>query len=107
MSVSWWRLWKMNFPEALLIILGVVSASVQGTIYPMFAFFFGQVLRVFTLPFDQVIDAIHVWAVTFVILGGVSGLATFFKVRKSVMRRHCQDKRSSTKHYLIRSCSYS
>lgn len=80
-NASWARVWKMNSPEAFLILVGLLSAALQGAIYPMFAYFFGQVLRVFTLPFDQVVGAIHVWAGTFLILGAISGISTFFKVR--------------------------
>lgn len=78
--MSWFRVWAMNYPEAYLITLGLLGATLQGVIYPMFAFFIGQVLRVFTLPFDMVQDEISVWAGTFLILGVVSGGATFVKV---------------------------
>ena len=78
---SWFRVWKTNSPEAFFIVVGLLGAAIQGAIYPMFAYFFGQVLRVFTLPFDQVVGAIHIWAGTFLILGFASGVATFFKVR--------------------------
>ena len=53
----------------------------QGIIFPTFAYFFGQVLRVFTLPFNQVLGAIHLWAGMFLVLGFISGIATFAKVR--------------------------
>lgn len=71
----------MNSPESFLIALGLLGAAVQGVVYPMFAFFFGQVLRVLTLPFNQVVGAIHVWAGSFLVLGVVVGLATITKVR--------------------------
>jgi hypothetical protein len=60
--------------------LGVVGALVQGIVFPTFAFLFGQVLRVFTLPFNQVLGAIHMWAAMFLVLGFISGIATFAKV---------------------------
>lgn len=78
--MSWARIWSLNSPEAYLIALGLLGSALQGVIYPMFAYFFGQVLRIFTLPFDMVLAAIHVWASTFLILGVVSGVATFTKV---------------------------
>ena len=83
--VSWGRVWKLNYPEYWLIALGLLSAIIQGTIYPAFAYFFGQVLRVFTFPFNLVLENIHQWAGMFLVLGTVSGLATFIKVsvRKS------------------------
>ena len=80
-SISWFRILTTNHPKLLMLFLiGLLGAIVQGTIFPMFAYFFGQVLRVFTLPFNQVLGAVHVWAGTFLILGVASGLATFVKV---------------------------
>ena len=35
----------------------------------------------FTLPFNQVLGAIHMWAGMFLVLGFISGIATFAKVR--------------------------
>ena len=70
----------MNSPEAFLIFIALISSVIQGVIYPLFAYFFGQVLRVFTLPFNMVLGEIHVWAGTFLILGAVSGISAFFKV---------------------------
>ena len=61
-------------------MLGVAGALVQGIVFPTFAYFFGQVLRVFTLPFNQVLGAIHMWAGMFLVLGFISGIATFAKV---------------------------
>ena len=80
-AVSWIRVLKVN-PSRWLVIfmLGIFGALVQGVIFPTFAYFFGQVLRVFTLPFNQVLGAIHVWAGMFLVLGFISGLATFTKV---------------------------
>ena len=70
-----------NGPEWWIIILGLVGAVVNGVIFPSFALFFGQVLQVFTLPPNEVLSAIHLWAGLFIVLGTVSGVAIFFKVR--------------------------
>ena len=79
-SFSWLRIWQLSMPEAWMICLAFVGVLVQGTIYPVFAVLFGQVLRVFTLPFNQVLQGIHVWAGMFLVLGLLSGTATFAKV---------------------------
>ena len=80
-SVSWFRVLSINPRRWLLIFtLGILGAVVQGVIFPTFAYFFGQVLRVFTLPFNQVLGAIHLWAGLFLVLGLVSGIANFVKV---------------------------
>ena len=70
----------MNSKEWWLIILGVLGAGFQGSIFPLFAVFFGEILAVFALPSDQVLDEIHVWAGLFLVLGVVSFVSVFFKV---------------------------
>jgi len=82
-SSPWLRIWQLNTPEAWLIFLALVGVFVQGTIYPVFAVLFGQVLRVFTLPFNQVLQGIHVWAGMFLVIGLLSGAATFVKVHSN------------------------
>lgn len=85
-SVSWIRVLRVNsFCWFIIFMLGVVGALVQGIVFPTFAYFFGQVLRVFTLPFNQVLGAIHMWAGMFLVLGFISGVATFAKVRNLLM----------------------
>lgn len=70
----------MNAKEWWLIVLGVLGAAFQGSIFPLFAVFFGEILAVFALPADQVLGEIHVWAGMFVALGVVSFLSVFAKV---------------------------
>lgn len=80
-SVSWIRVLRINSCRWFnIFMLGVAGALVQGIVFPTFAYFFGQVLRVFTLPFNQVLGAIHMWAGMFLVLGFISGIATFAKV---------------------------
>ena len=60
--------------------VGMVGAAVNGCIWPGFALLFGEILKVFALPPDQILDEIHLWAGLFIVLGVVSGTAVFFKV---------------------------
>ena len=53
---------------------------INGSIFPLFAVFFGEILEVFGLPSEQVFDEIHLWAGLFVLLGVVSGISQFSKV---------------------------
>ena len=48
--------------------------------WPSFALLFGEILRVFALPQDEIIDEIHLWAGLFIVLGVVAGTAVFLKV---------------------------
>ena len=71
---------KMNAKEWWIIILGLVGAVINGSIWPLFALFFGEILEVFARPVDQIIDGIHLWAGLFIVLGVVSGAGVFLKV---------------------------
>lgn len=82
-DVSWLRVIRLILKDkglVLVIFLGVLGAAVQGAVFPAFAIFFGQVLRVFTNPFDQVIGLTHPWAGAFLALAIVSGIANFVEV---------------------------
>ena len=82
-DVSWLRVIRLISTDrllVLLILLGVLGAMVQGAVFPAFAILFGQVLRVFTFPFDQVIGLTHLWAGLFLPLAVVSGVANFTEV---------------------------
>ena len=73
----------MNAKEWWLIVLGVLGAMINGSIFPLFAIFFGEILEVFGLPADEVFGEIHLWAGLFIVLGVVSGLSQFSKVRRT------------------------
>lgn len=74
------RIIAVNAKEWWLIILGVIGAAVNGLIFPSFSIFFGEILRIFGLPPDQVLGETHMWGALFVALGFVSGIANFLKV---------------------------
>ncbi|CAI8032913.1 ATP-dependent translocase ABCB1 [Geodia barretti] len=78
-KVSILRVMKLNAREWWIILIGVVGAAVNGCIWPAFAFLFGEILEVFALPPDEVLDEIHVWAGLFIVLGVVSGTGVFLK----------------------------
>ena len=60
--------------------IGILGAAVSGCMWPSFALLFGEILRVFALPPDEILDEIHLWAGLFIVLGVVSGTAVFLKV---------------------------
>ena len=61
----------------------MLGAAANGSIFPLFAIFFGEVLEVFGLPADQVLGEIHLWAGLYMVLGVVSGVSIFSKVTYS------------------------
>ena len=78
--MSLFRVIKLNAKEWWVILLGLLGAAINGSIWPLFALLFGEILEVFARPADEVLDAIHVWAGMFIVLGIVSGAGVFLKV---------------------------
>lgn len=74
------RVFALNAKEWWIILLGLLGALVNGSMLPFFSIIFGEILFVFSLPTDQVLDEIHLWAGLFILLGVVSGLGQFLKV---------------------------
>ena len=58
----------------------MLGAAVNGTLYPLFSIFFGEIVRIFSLEPSKVLAAVHVWAGLFLVLGVVSGIGIFLKV---------------------------
>lgn len=79
-GVPWSELLRLSMKDRWLILLGVIGAAAQGAVFPVSALLFGEVLRVYTFPFDQVEGLVHMWAGLFIAVGAASGIATFLKV---------------------------
>ena len=80
-EVSFFRIIKLNAKEWWLILLGTIGSAINGSINPLFAVFFGQILEVFVDP-ATVLERIHPWAGAFFAIGVISGIAIFAKVCK-------------------------
>ena len=63
-------------------MFGLLAAIINGAVFPSFSLFFGEVLEVFRMSRAQILDSIHVWAALFLVLGIVSGICNFLKVRE-------------------------
>ena len=57
-----------------------MGAAINGSMWPLFALLFGEILEVFALRYDEVLAAVHPWAGLLMVLGVVSGVGVFFKV---------------------------
>lgn len=84
---SFIRLLKVNTPEWWLIIIGVLAAMVNGSVFPVYSILFGEVLRVFGMPSGDVLDGITPWAIVFLALATGSAIAIFFKVSHQQAKR--------------------
>lgn len=78
-EVSFLRVIRLNAKEWWLILLGVLGSAVNGSINPLFAVLFREILVVFVDP-TTVLERIHPWAGGFLVMGVVSGIAIFAKV---------------------------
>ena len=78
--VSLLRVMALNAKEWWLIVLGVIGAAVAGSITPLFAIIFGEILSVFASRRDEIRSAIALWSGMFLVLGFVSGIGIFLKV---------------------------
>ena len=78
--MSLYRVIKLNAREWWIILLGILGSAVNGSIWPLFALLFGEILEVFSRPASEVLGAVHLWAGLFIVLGIVSGVGVFLKV---------------------------
>ena len=87
-SVSLGRIIAVNAKEWWLILLGVIGAGVNGSVFPLFAVIFGEIVRTFALPPSQIQSELNFWAVMFIVLGFISGTGLFLKVRTPLSFGH-------------------
>ena len=78
-EVSFFRIIRQNAKEWWLIVIGAIGSVINGSINPLFAVLFGEILEVFVEP-ATVLSSIHPWAGGFLAIGVVSGIAIFAKV---------------------------
>ena len=71
---------KANSKEWWLILFGLLGSFVLGVTNPLFAVLFGEVLKAFAKPIDEILNALHPFAALFIAVGVVSGIAVFLKV---------------------------
>jgi len=79
------RIIVLNAKEWWMILLGVLGAAVGGSILPLFAIFFGEILDAFSQPPDRVVEAVHVWAGLFLALAVASSIAALVRVSFSII----------------------
>ncbi|KAJ3189969.1 Multidrug resistance protein 1 [Gaertneriomyces sp. JEL0708] len=67
-KVDLWRIVKMNRPEWWIIIVGLFAAAVNGTVMPLFAVLFSEILAVFSNEPNVVEEKANPWALGFLLL---------------------------------------
>ncbi|KAF9592483.1 hypothetical protein IFM89_015054 [Coptis chinensis] len=69
------RLATLNKPEIPVLLLGVISAMVNGVIFPIFGVLLSSVIKTFYEPEDKLRKDTRFWAFMFIILGVASFVA--------------------------------
>ncbi|KAL2935295.1 ABC transporter B family member 11 [Bienertia sinuspersici] len=68
-QVSIWRLVSLNKPEIPALVLGAISASANGVIFPIFSILLSSVIEMFYEPANQLRKDSKFWALMFLVLG--------------------------------------
>ena len=80
LSVSLFKILRHSASDWWLLLLGLLGALVLGSVYPFFSIVFGEVISVFSLPADQILEETHPWGATFLALGIAAALGILVKV---------------------------
>ncbi|XP_041479457.1 ATP-dependent translocase ABCB1-like [Lytechinus variegatus] len=69
-KASYWEVLKLNAPEWYLIAIGCFFSAILGVTMPVFAILFSEIIKIFSLPSDEMTEQAVFWSCMFVALGG-------------------------------------
>lgn len=78
-KVSPWGILKMNGPEWPLMVVGTLASAAMGSLMPVFAFLFGEMLGTLSQPADKARQDSVTYAIVFVVVGVFAGIAMFLQ----------------------------
>ena len=78
--VSLLQILRLNSQDWWLLVVGFVGAFIIGSAFPFFSIVFGEVVRVLSLPSDEILSEIHPWGATYLALGIAAAIGIFTKV---------------------------
>jgi len=78
--VPLYRVLRLNAKEWWIIILGLIGAAFAGSLWPILGILFGEIIRTFSLPPDQVLNEVNLWAGLYMVIGLVAGTGVFMQV---------------------------
>ncbi|KAF9592897.1 hypothetical protein IFM89_018613 [Coptis chinensis] len=70
------RLASLNKPEIPILLLGAISAVINGLIFPIFGVLLASVIKTFYKPEDELRKDSRFWALMFIVLGIASFVAS-------------------------------
>ena len=69
-----------NAPEWWIITIGLIAAFCVSTVFPVYSILFGEILEALSLPSQQILKNIHLWAGIYLLTSVISGIGKFVKV---------------------------
>ena len=72
---------KRMRPEWGVLSLGVLGSVIAGGIYTGFAYMYGNLLAVLSLPTEQMLHDAKIWSICFVALAIVASIGMWIRVR--------------------------
>nr|XP_022339240.1 multidrug resistance protein 1-like isoform X1 [Crassostrea virginica] len=72
---KYFRILRENFPECPFLIFGVLFSAIQGSTMPLFALFFGEMIKVF-IDINESDNVL--WSMMFLALGGLNFICHLF-----------------------------
>ncbi|KAJ3296002.1 ATP-binding cassette, sub-B (MDR TAP), member 4, partial [Blyttiomyces sp. JEL0837] len=79
-KLPWGRLWKLNQPEYLILVVGVIGSAGAGVMFPLFSLIFSSVITVFGKEDPDRTNGVHFWALMFVLLSIGGFLSNFLSI---------------------------
>ncbi|KAK6016681.1 ABC transporter, ATP-binding protein, partial [Ostertagia ostertagi] len=67
--------------------LGLIACIVTGTVTPVFAVLYAQIIQVYSEPVDQMKSDVMFWCGAFIVIGIVHASAFFFSAFKNLLRQ--------------------
>ncbi|XP_030843068.1 ATP-dependent translocase ABCB1 isoform X1 [Strongylocentrotus purpuratus] len=76
-KLSYWDILRLNKPECHYIIIGCIFAAFLGAALPTLAILLTEIIRIFSLPPDEMVAAASFWSLMFIVLGVVRAVSIF------------------------------
>jgi len=70
---------KLSLSEFHVLIAGVLASIIDGVIYPVFSIVFGEILNLFSLQGEELLQRAGFYSLLFLILAAVGGLVGYFQ----------------------------
>uniref|UniRef100_A0A8C6UZF5 ATP binding cassette subfamily B member 1 n=1 Tax=Neogobius melanostomus TaxID=47308 RepID=A0A8C6UZF5_9GOBI len=78
--VSFFQVMRLNLSELPYIVVGIICATINGAMQPLFAIVFSKIITVFTITDDEIVrERATFFSLMFAVIGGVSFVTMFLQ----------------------------